>query len=115
MSSDQKGHAYLDAAEGLSRIGGNKALFSRLLDTFLKDKNWEKLCGFWAEDNFDEAAKCAHAIKGICANLSMKSLYETSGELEQSLKAGQKDEALLEAARLSRDDTLVAIDVFKAG
>lgn len=110
---DANGLAYLDATEGMGRIGNNKALFSRLLDTFVKDANWDKLCEFYAADNLADAAAAAHAIKGMSANLSMKALAATSMELEAALKAGTKDDALLEAVRVSRDGTLEAITAFK--
>jgi HPt (histidine-containing phosphotransfer) domain-containing protein len=117
MASDKKdanGLAYLDVKEGMGRIGNNKALFSRLLDTFVKDTNWQKLCDALAADDVEAAAAAAHAIKGIGANLSMKVLHAAATELEQTLKAGSKDDALLEKLRIARDETLDVVAEAKA-
>jgi HPt (histidine-containing phosphotransfer) domain-containing protein len=116
-SSDRKdanGLAYLDAQEGMGRIGNNKALFSRLLDSFVRDTNWQKLCDALAADDIAAAAAAAHSIKGIGANLSMKALYAAAAALEQTLKAGNKDDALLEALRTSREETLDVVAQFNA-
>jgi HPt (histidine-containing phosphotransfer) domain-containing protein len=98
----------------MGRIGNNKALFSRLLDSFVKDTNWQKLCDALAADDMAGAATAAHSIKGIAANLSMKALYADAAALEQALKAGNKDDALLEKVRVSREETLDVVAQFKA-
>lgn len=114
MLTSADGLAYLDVAEGVSRIGGNKSLFSRLLDTFVKDTNWDKLNAALAENNLADAANCAHAIKGMCANLSMKALSARAADLEAALKAGKTDDVLLAAVGEAREQTLVAVEAAKA-
>ncbi|MCL2057160.1 MAG: Hpt domain-containing protein [Oscillospiraceae bacterium] len=114
MNTDDKGLAYLDIADGLARISSNKALYSLLLDKFLADQNWMKLCDSREKDDLGEAANAAHAIKGACANLSMKSLCGAAAELEASLKAGMKDDGLFEAMRASREETIAAVNAYKA-
>jgi HPt (histidine-containing phosphotransfer) domain-containing protein len=111
---DVSGLVYLDVAEGMGRIGNNKALFSKLLDIFVKDENWQKLCEALDADDFVDAAAAAHAIKGVSANLSMKALSAAAAALETSLKAGIKDDALLEKLRVSREETLDVIAQAKA-
>jgi signal transduction histidine kinase/CheY-like chemotaxis protein/HPt (histidine-containing phosphotransfer) domain-containing protein len=38
-----------------------------------------------------EVSRLAHAIKGVCANLSAQTMYQLTGELEQAGKEDQKD------------------------
>ncbi|MDL2233788.1 Hpt domain-containing protein [Ruminococcaceae bacterium OttesenSCG-928-L11] len=108
------GLPYLDLEEGLGRIGGNKMLFSRLLDTFVKDTNWDTLCQEAAAGKLPEAGNAAHAIKGMCANLSMKALSAAAAELEQAFKAGTNDDALLERVRSEREKTMEVVAEAKA-
>jgi HPt (histidine-containing phosphotransfer) domain-containing protein len=86
----------LDIPDALARLGGNKAIFVRLLNTFNKDTNWEQLKGSFSAGDLAAAASNAHAIKGMCGNLSMKALAAAAAELEQSLKAGKADAALVD-------------------
>ena len=104
---------YLDAAEGMQRIGNNKALFSRLLDTFLKDKSWDTIVASLEAGDLPAAANAAHAIKGMCANLSMKELSAKAAELELLLKSGATDDALLAQVEEARQATIAAIADFK--
>ena len=105
---------YLDAEEGMKRIGNNKALFSRLLDTFLKDKSWDTIVSSLDAGDLPAAANAAHAIKGMCANLSMKALSAKAAELELLLKSGETSTALLEEVAQVRQGTLDTIAAFKA-
>ena len=108
------GLPYVDAAEGIGRIGGNKALFLRLLDTFAKDASWDKLNSFLESGNLPEAAAAAHAIKGMTANLSMKALSAKAAELETVLKSGVTDDALLAEVGAARQATLDEVAQIKA-
>ena len=108
------GLPYVDAAEGMGRIGGNKALFLRLLDTFIKDVNWEKLNNFLKEGNLPDAAAAAHAIKGMAANLSMKALSAKAAELEALLKSGASDDGILAQLAEVYQETLNEVAQIKA-
>lgn len=83
---------YIDMETGLSRIRGNKKLYIRMLDMFLKSKEFEALDQSLGEKDYAKAADVAHGIKGMTGNLSLTALFEISMQLMQELKSGAPDE-----------------------
>jgi len=79
---------YVNVEEGLGRIRGNQKIYKMLLTTFLDNDSFQQLEADIAAQKIDEAAKTAHAVKGIAANLSLPKLYEHILLLEGQLKTG---------------------------
>lgn len=79
--------AFVDKEGVLDRLGGNIALFFKLLyrmreeytDVAIKIKN------LLDADDKQGAKFLAHTIKGAAANMGIKKLQEAAGELEKSL------------------------------
>ncbi len=80
--------AFVDAESALARIRGNKAVFKALLNSFLKNTQFQQLKDEINAEDFDAAAKSAHALKGITANLSLPAANEMATLLESKLKGG---------------------------
>ena len=81
---------YVDIADGLERIRGNKKLYGMLLKHFLADTRIEPLKAQLAEGNFEEASHTAHSIKGVAANLSLSEAYKAALEMEVLCKASDE-------------------------
>ncbi|MDR3288310.1 MAG: response regulator [Peptococcaceae bacterium] len=79
---------YIQVEEALARLKGNKTIYKTLLNAFLKSPYWEQLCTQIEAKNLEEAAKTAHAIKGMAANLSLGEIYSVITLLEAQLKSG---------------------------
>lgn len=79
---------YIDIDDALKRVGGNKALYSKLLLRFVEGNQLEELEKFFDSGNLEEASRTAHTIKGVAANLSLIKLRALSSELEAAIKAG---------------------------
>ncbi len=83
------------------RIGGNydeatsrlmnDALIGKFIVKFLDDTSYAQLMeGVEAAD--DEAIfRAAHTMKGVCGNLALTELFETSGQLTECYRAGNED------------------------
>jgi len=98
---------YINLAEGLGRIRGNKALYVKMLGMFLGSKEVHMLeKSLLAAENPEEAADLAHTVKGLTGNLSLTALYETSNALMVALKAGKWDDTLTEQYRQALEKTL---------
>lgn len=82
---------YIDVDDGLRRIRGNKKLYKRMLDMLLTSEEFDKLKNELAAENYDEAEKAAHSIKGVTGNLSLPELFSVSVDLMQQLKNGAPD------------------------
>lgn len=77
----------IDAEELLERCMGNEKLACRLLLKFVDDRNYDSLTDALAANDTEKAIAAAHALKGMCGNLSMKRL-QTLFETELTLLRG---------------------------
>jgi len=77
--------------KGLSKIGGNKELYRKLLGMFLESNqdvvseikvNLEK-------GDMKTAARLAHTVKGVAGNLGAMELFPVAAELEKAIKQGE--------------------------
>ena len=62
----------------------------KFLLKFLNDKSYELLCDSLETKNMEEAFRAAHTLKGVCQNLSLNPLYESSSELAERLRDGKE-------------------------
>ena len=77
---------YLDQADALSRIGGNMSLYKRLLGRFVEGNAYSELERAIQSGDMEEAARQAHSLKGVSANLSLTKIRSITVELEQLVK-----------------------------
>ena len=85
MSNDAN---YIDVENALKRVGGNVDLYKKLLRIFLEENNYDALIENIESGNKEEAARLAHTIKGVSANLSLTNLRATTANIEMESKAG---------------------------
>lgn len=79
--------------EGVKRLGGNTAIYKKMLGTFTKMmKNYSVEPDFDGE-NYEDIIEKAHAIKGASGNLSVTPVYEAYSEIVDLLRRGQPEEA----------------------
>ena len=86
--------AGIDVAGALERLNGKEELFTRLLNKFLNDTNFEKLKTAIDSGNYEEAANAAHALKGVCGNLAMTELFQLSKVQLETFRAGDSNKAV---------------------
>jgi len=78
---------YVNTKEALERLRGNVDLFKMVLATFLDTRiQFEQLQKEIEANNRESASKSVHALKGVAANLSMKTLYDLCPPFEALLK-----------------------------
>lgn len=75
MLLDNKNIPEIDYEDGLARFSGNKQLYEKFLYGFLKDETYNGIKKSIKEEDFVDAFKCAHTLKGISGNLSLQRLY----------------------------------------
>ena len=83
---NQEINKYINVQSGLDRIRGNKKLFVKMLELFMDSKEFDSLDKCLQKKDFEQAAKEAHAIKGMTGNLSMTVLFEISTKLMLQLR-----------------------------
>ncbi len=80
----------IDTADGLRRVGGNVALYRKLLRDFEKrhGEDAKLFTRLLEQGDKNEARRLAHTLKGAAGNLGAKSLYHTCKKLEQRIPHG---------------------------
>lgn len=80
--------------EVLGRLRDDNRI-TKFLTLFLNDPSFKLLEDSLASGNAQEAFRAAHTIKGVCLNLSITRLFNSSNDLTESLrgKSEIRDEA----------------------
>lgn len=71
----------------LGRLGSER-LVKRFVLKFLDDPSFRMLSEALENENYEEAFRASHTIKGICQNLSFMHLLESSSRLTEELRPG---------------------------
>ena len=78
--------------EALERFMGNEELLLRFLKKFTNDPSYQSLSKAMNEENYKEAVEAAHALKGVCGNLSISRLFELVCKEVELLRGGNGGE-----------------------
>ncbi|UIJ38440.1 response regulator [Desulfobaculum bizertense] len=76
----------VEVQTGLTRVGGKRSFYIKLLGQFIEEYSGvvDELKGFESEENYTEARRVAHTIKGVGGNLGMSGIQETAYALEKN-------------------------------
>jgi HPt (histidine-containing phosphotransfer) domain-containing protein len=71
----------------------NEARIQKFALMFKKDPSMSQLTQAMETGDVETAFRAAHTLKGICANLGFKSLFEVSYDITEALRAGDMEQA----------------------
>lgn len=93
----------------------NEKFVQKYLLKFLSDGSYDLLIRSMEEQNYAEAFRAAHTIKGVCQNLSIDKLQASSSRLCEALRNGYTPEADALAEETAEDyrQTVAAIRAFQ--
>ena len=93
----------------------NEKFVQKYLIKFLSDGSYKLLESSLAAQDYAEAFRAAHTIKGVCQNLSMDRLQSSSSRLCEALRNGYTPEADALAEEVAADyrQTADAIRAFQ--
>lgn len=97
--------------EVLGRLGSDK-LISKYLKRFQEDESFGELCTALEAGEYKQAFEHAHNLKGVGMNLAFTALYQSAGELCESLRGGEPTgdvEALLAQTKEDYHKVILAI------
>ncbi len=86
-----------DVEATLKRFMGNDAIYQKFLGKFPADPNYANLGSNIEAGAFEEAYKCAHALKGVVGNLGLTPIFNKVSDLVEELRNKAADE--VDAAR----------------
>lgn len=103
-----------DYDEAMGRLRSER-LVQKFVLKFLSDGSYDLLCQSMETEDWGEAFRAAHTIKGVCQNLSFTDLGKSSSELCESLRGGHTPEADALAQQVKEDyqRTAQAIQTFE--
>lgn len=104
-----------DYEEVLSRLRSER-LIQKFVLRFLDDPSFRLLCDSMDSQNWSEAFRGAHTIKGVCQNLGFTLLGRSSSQLCEALRDGYHPEAPALARQVKADyeKTVAAIRAYQA-
>lgn len=76
----------------LDRFMGNSAIYEKFLKRFPDDPNYSGIGENIQAGNYEEAYKCAHAMKGVTGNLGLDSIYQKISELVEEMRNKSAEE-----------------------
>ena len=102
--------------KGLARLGGNRDLFEKLLLQF-RDSHRDTVMEIKTaleEDDKELAARLAHTVKGVAANLGGEDLSSSAGALEKKIKEGdaRPEDSVLEQFGVRLHEVLEGLEAF---
>lgn len=77
----------VDREAAIARLAGNKALYDELLQMFFDEGLALRLNDILRARGAQDAAFCAHSLKGTAANLGLNGLSAAAAEAEYALRA----------------------------
>jgi CheY-like chemotaxis protein len=105
----------IDTASGITRVGGNRKLYKKLLLKFVTEYTGaageiKRMLDAGANE---EAERLAHSVKGIAGNLGMTALQASAGILESAIHNMETDkfEALINAFASRLEEILAVLSV----
>lgn len=90
-----------DVNTALDRFDGDRELYLECLEIFDKDQNFYDLGHLLQEKKYTEAFNCAHALKGVTANLSLGPLLAAVTAVSDHLKYGEYEATVGDYAALT--------------
>ena len=97
-----------DVEGTLKRFMGNDGIYLKFLGKFPNDPNYANLGINMESANYEEAYKCAHALKGVVGNLGLTPIFENVSALVEELrnKANAEVDAALAEERWQKVKTV---------
>ena len=101
---------YVDLDTGLARVRGNRAIYKKMLELFIKSGEFAAFEEAVGQQNWVRGAEVAHAIKGMTGNLSLDAVFQYSTSLMEQMRHGAPDAATLESYRSALEATKAEVE-----
>ncbi len=76
----------------LQRMAGKEALVQRFALKFLKDTSYSDLKNALTDEDYENAFRASHTLKGVASNLGFVKIVDSAHSLTEQLRGGSKPE-----------------------
>lgn len=99
----------------VGRVMG-EARAERFSMKFLNDQSYSQLMEALGQEDYENAFRAAHTLKGVCANLGFSRLQEVASELTEAMRGGVKpeDSSLIDQTTAEYERTVGALNAYQA-
>lgn len=110
-ASSSRDGAAVNVEAGLATVGGNRKLYQELLLRFVDHYGGSpgELRALLAAGDFRGAARLAHTVKGVAANLGVERVCRLTRSMEDSLPETPPSEELMDAFEKSMEEVLLRV------
>ncbi len=97
LSDQELSISGINTQEALKRLGGNQKLYKRMLRAFVQShgQTGNTLSMYLQQNEWSDAKRLIHTIKGLTLTLGITALADSSKELEKQLKAHKSPQDLM--------------------
>lgn len=90
----------------------NESFACNFIFKFSGDDSFSMLCDALSADDYENAFRAAHTLKGLCLNLGFSVLGASAGEMAEALRSGNYAHArrLIDRVTYDYNKTVTAID-----
>lgn len=94
MTNNTATHDWLDLASALDKLGGDETLYRELVEMFLDSDADDaiRIREYLADENYAEAYRIVHTLKGLSGTLGLCALYDVSLKMDQAYNSGQYEQ-----------------------
>lgn len=86
------GRAGVDTEGTIRRFSGNAELYEKFLFKFPKDPSFSEISAALEQENYEQAYKAAHTLKGASANLGMDRISGACSKIVTLYRSGETGE-----------------------
>lgn len=99
----------------VGRVMG-EARAERFSMKFLNDQSYAQLMEALGQEDYENAFRAAHTLKGVCANLGFSKLQDVASELTEALRGGAKPEnqSLIDQTTDEYERTINVLNAYQA-
>lgn len=112
MNREKLISAGINYDEGVARFANNVNLYERILANFPQDPSYGNLISALQKEEFSEAFRHAHSLKGVSGNLSLEKLYNAICPLVDALRSNNTN-SVNDFMPLVKESYLLAVDGLK--
>ena len=100
--------------EAIGRLMSDR-LIERLILKFPQDGSMSQLRDALAAQNYEDAFRAAHTLKGVAGNLAFTALHGSASELTEALRANKQkpDENLVKKVDADYDCVIATLEQYK--